>query len=367
MRITLLVVATAALFLATANESPARTWYVAADGSGDHPTIQDAVNAASSGDVVLVGPGTYSDYSSRSIGSVRSACLFLKSGVTVQSESGPALTILDPNGEAEIGVVMYVATDAKLIGFTVQNVTHERGFIWSSGDCEVLDNHFLGVGLSNSLRCFQSTPLIQNNYFDGRGINMNGSPGRIIGNVVDGSDAAFAQGVWWVEDEPGVGLIAGNVFFECVNAGLLLTRGSPPVIGNTIVNCRNGIVADRANLDLRRNLVVGSWQIGMFTSDLPVPPVLECNNIWGSANGTDYAGEMPDPTGQNGNISEDPLFCDAGSDDFQLQWGSPCLPANSAGCGPIGARGFGGCNAVSIEPETWTHVKARYRDAAKRK
>lgn len=37
------------------------TWHVAKDGSGDYSVIQDAVNAAASGDTIRIGPGRYDD------------------------------------------------------------------------------------------------------------------------------------------------------------------------------------------------------------------------------------------------------------------------------------------------------------------
>lgn len=37
------------------------TWHVAKDGSGDFSVIQDAVNAAASGDTIRIGPGRYDD------------------------------------------------------------------------------------------------------------------------------------------------------------------------------------------------------------------------------------------------------------------------------------------------------------------
>jgi parallel beta-helix repeat protein len=40
----------------------ARTWRVEKDGSGDFTVIQDAINAASSGDVVQIGPGVFQEY-----------------------------------------------------------------------------------------------------------------------------------------------------------------------------------------------------------------------------------------------------------------------------------------------------------------
>ncbi len=42
--------------------SEARTWQVAKDGSGDFSVIQDAVDAAESGDEIHIGPGRFDDY-----------------------------------------------------------------------------------------------------------------------------------------------------------------------------------------------------------------------------------------------------------------------------------------------------------------
>ncbi len=39
----------------------ARSWHVEQDGSGDWVRINTAVEAAASGDTILIGPGRYSD------------------------------------------------------------------------------------------------------------------------------------------------------------------------------------------------------------------------------------------------------------------------------------------------------------------
>lgn len=54
---TLLILALVALPLSV----QARTWFVARDGSGDYTVIQDAVDAAASGDTIRIGPGRYDE------------------------------------------------------------------------------------------------------------------------------------------------------------------------------------------------------------------------------------------------------------------------------------------------------------------
>ncbi|MDH3198449.1 MAG: hypothetical protein OEO21_09440, partial [Candidatus Krumholzibacteria bacterium] len=60
-----------------------------------------------------------------------------------------------------------------------------------------------------------------------------------------------------------------------------------------------------------------------------------CNNVYGNAGGDSC---VADQIGINGNISLDPLYCDAASGDFTLRTSSPCLTAR---CGAMGAFGLG--------------------------
>src|SRR5205823_4414817 len=74
--------------LSVANESEAATIRVPAD----YATIQQAISAASSGgDTVIVAPGTYSE-----------TIDFLGKDLTVTSEQGPAVTIIDGHGAGSV-------------------------------------------------------------------------------------------------------------------------------------------------------------------------------------------------------------------------------------------------------------------------
>lgn len=68
--------------------------------------------------------------------------------------------------------------------------------------------------------------------------------------------------------------------------------------------------------------------------------VFECCDVF--ENGLDDFYGLPDPTGSDGNISADPLFCDPGADDYHLMTGSPCIPlASTPTCSRMGALEIG--------------------------
>ncbi len=48
--------------MSLATPASARTWYIEKDGSGDFTVIQEAVDAAVSGDTIRIGPGRFDDY-----------------------------------------------------------------------------------------------------------------------------------------------------------------------------------------------------------------------------------------------------------------------------------------------------------------
>ena len=88
----------------------------------------------------------------------------------------------------------------------------------------------------------------------------------------------------------------------------------------------------------------------------PCFPTISCCDIFGNEDG-DWIGCIADQYGINGNISEDPLFCDPDAGDFHLHCTSPCAPAQQPDCGLIGALGVG-CGATATVPTTWGAIKS---------
>jgi len=86
---------------------------------------------------------------------------------------------------------------------------------------------------------------------------------------------------------------------------------------------------------------VGLW------ADAASSPALSCSDLFGNPGGN-YGGTLADQTGLNGNISVDPLFCDAAGGDYTLDAASPCLPANNDCHLQMGAFGWG-CGTTAAE------------------
>ncbi len=85
--------------------------------------------------------------------------------------------------------------------------------------------------------------------------------------------------------------------------------------------------------------------------------VLSCCDVFGNELG-DWVGCISGQGALYGNISLDPLFCDAAHQDFRISTLSPC--ALPPACGLIGARPVG-CGPQAIESMSWGRVKARFR------
>jgi len=81
----------------------------------------------------------------------------------------------------------------------------------------------------------------------------------------------------------------------------------------------------------RNNLIVGN-QIGLEVEFEFFNPTWENNLVFN--NGVDYKG-IADQTGQNGNISAEPLLVDFANGDYHLQYGSPAIGAGSTQDAPV--------------------------------
>lgn len=93
-------------------------------------------------------------------------------------------------------------------------------------------------------------------------------------------------------------------------------------------------------------------------------PLLSCCDIYGNEGG-DWVGVIADEYGINGNISEDPLFCDHPGGDYTLSCASPCAPENNPDCGLIGAWPVA-CGASPVERTTWGRLRQTFGEEANR-
>ena len=86
-----------------------------------------------------------------------------------------------------------------------------------------------------------------------------------------------------------------------------------------------------------------------------------CCDIYGNAGG-DWVGTIAGQLGQDGNICEDPLFCDPENGDFTLHCTSPCAPFTppNTECDLIGAWPIG-CGGTPVVESTWGAIKAMFR------
>ena len=87
---------------------------------GEYPTIQEGIDAASSGDIVMVAPGTYVDE------------IELKAGVIVRG-AGEGQSIIDGGGDA--GDVV------KAVGNAITPDTKLQGFTITDGLCPGTNHH----------------------------------------------------------------------------------------------------------------------------------------------------------------------------------------------------------------------------------
>jgi parallel beta-helix repeat protein len=336
----------------------------------DRPTIQSAINVAAFGDTVLVAPGTYVENIN-----------FGGKAITVRSESGPEVTIIDGrNADSVLSFTSGEGRDSVLNGFTLQNGrTSLGGGIKVQGSSPTITNNVIrnnhactgaGIGINfgsplirlNSIAgnrisdCFEvgggggigivgptSAEILDNVISDntssnGGGINLSVAGTPIIKrNIIKGNNTlSFGQGggIYIISDSNPLivqNLITGNQAHT--GGGLYLTNSSPgpTLVNNTIadnnaISMGSGFFVEGfgARTELTNNIIVAKpGQSGLHCGNLGFlnPPIIRFNNIF-SSGGMAYGGSCSDKTGMDGNISSDPLFTNPTLGDYHLRQGS---------------------------------------------
>ncbi|MFH1689757.1 MAG: right-handed parallel beta-helix repeat-containing protein [Candidatus Eisenbacteria bacterium] len=313
---------------------------------GDHPTIQEGVNAAAEGDTVLVDHGTYAGPLNRSISFLGiNRCLVSKDGAdstiidceqadraflfgTGETEASivDGFTVVNGGGRPFNGGAIYIYGASPTIRNCVfrQNTAADAGAVlclYSSStisDCTFVDNS-ANSQFGGALACSYSSPVVTGCTFSG-----NAAPAGSAIRMYDSSGS--------INDCT----IVGNSTTEY--GVIRFDISSTTAITNTIV-------------------AFNTHGIPIHCAGGSVPTTTHCV-VFGNAEGDSLSGSYHD------NLFVDPLLCDMYGGNFSLCADSPCLPGSLGNPWGelVGAcdQGCAECGSA-VEQTTWGVMKGMYR------
>lgn len=307
-------------------------WAATINVPADQPTIQDAINAASNGDTVLVAPGTYYELID-----------FTGKAITVQSSGGAAATILDGNGSGPLVSFQSGETSTSVLeGFTLRNAmaTVAGSAVYlSRSSATIIGNIFLNNTEATGLW--------------GAAIGGDVSSPVVIGNLFKNNscDSQFLSGVVVVVND-SVPTIVNNVFLDnpCRAVNMTIPTGlAAYVSNNTFVGNSVGILVDAevvTSAQVYRNNLLFENTVGLevdFGSAANYP-TWKNNLVFGSTT-ADYQG-IPDQTDIDANLSANPLLKDPADGDVHLLYGSPAIDVGDMSTPALPATDYYGAPRV---------------------
>ena len=376
MRTCLLSILLLGHLLLSAPSSSAATITVDVNGSGDFLSIPEGVDAASSGDTVLVLPGVYPSTENRNI-----SCRGLP--MVIMSRDGREATILNMDAPScEMTGFLFDAGEGRdtiVDGFTVQgyNVLFGcSGFLCGGAASPTIRNcrftecyadgymHIDGWGAAGCV--FGGSPLFEDCVFDNNhayatagGVFLDGPAQPIFERCVfiDNTDSWEGSGSAFVHDcvaqfrncvfkhhpRSSAVVVDWGGYASFTNCTFVGNSGGP-IIGTHDSGCR---------FDVLNSVFAFNDSEGIIGDD-GISSVTHCCLY---ETGTD---SLPGQTAPN--IWLDPRFCGFPADDLTLCADSPCLPENNDWEELIGAYGEG-CPpcGTAVERHSWGTIKALFR------
>jgi len=330
---------------------------------GTYATIQAAIDAASSGDTVLVSAGTY----------VENLTLDIRNaGITLKSESGADSTIIDGNINGSV-IAINGARNTTVDGFTITNgsgigfgsTTRGGGIFINNNNvtiqnCIIYNNEVTafggGIYVYNGNSITISNCAIYSNAatLSGGGIGIESdtvtiSRCRIYNNSATGDENGNGGGGIWAKDaSPMITncIIYGNevTAHDGVGAGigLVSTATASPVITNCTITRNKGVGDRGAGIGLGRcdpiitnTIIANNTKYGLYENhDHSFPVITNCD-FYGNGNlyhdttegELTTIAEVDALSGCSSNIDTNPLFIDSGSGNFHLSFDSLCIDA----------------------------------------
>ena len=267
---------------------------------GDYPTIQGAVDAASSGDTVLVYAGVYNE------------SVTVNKTLTVVSQSGPSSTIISSNSSDP--------PPANLFHVTANNVTISGFAITANGDEGVAAIMVAAAfcNISNNVCYGNSQGIYLWNYVHHNTITNNDVSSNHIGIVIQHSD---------------YNLIMNNTASRCEYGLSLAASSNNQVLNNTVnSNSQSGIYfLDYTTNNLIANNTISSNYRGVFVLGGGSNNIIYHNNflnnaqqasvsglnIWdnGRRSGGNYWTDYNGADANNDGLGDTPYVIDANNTD----------------------------------------------------
>lgn len=298
---------------------------------GDYVHIQNAIDAGTNGDVILVSPGVYNENIN-----------FKGKAVTVTSTNtaDPNVvksTIIHASGQSSVvSFISGESSNSVLAGFTITGGygtanpalgtgVYCGGGIYCSGSSPTIVGNIIisnsapsggtnPYGYGGGIACIQSDAIVTRNLVTanaacaGGGVAEYLGQARLTSNLICSNSAVDAGG--------GAAMIGGGQFIN----NTVLANAAPDA-GNVYASFdANGqcLVTD----NIICNATSGG---GLYVETQDSITQAAFNDVWNNSDGNYPGGQ--DLTGLNGNISQDPQFVDATNNDFHLLDVSPCINA----------------------------------------
>jgi predicted outer membrane repeat protein len=278
---------------------------VKADGTGEYPTIQAAVDGAPAFDIIDLADGVYTGAGNRDVS-------FHGKKITVRSESGdPSGCIVDCQGTSSDKHRGFIFDEQESPEALLEGVTITHGYA------------DLGAGIY---------------------VGIDGTAPTIRRCRVTDCTAQYGGGMWVSEaTSPTVENCTVCENTAVVGGGILVLGASATITGSTIADnlattMAPGIFQGNGSTVTIANSIIALNQNGPGVVCGGGGSIsLSCTDIYGNAGG-DWIDCVASQAGQNGNLGEDPLFCEVAGRDFSLHANSPCAEGNNEACGRIGSE-----------------------------
>ncbi|MCK4415323.1 MAG: right-handed parallel beta-helix repeat-containing protein, partial [Candidatus Eisenbacteria sp.] len=222
----------------------ATTYLVLPDGSGDFPTIQAAVDAASDGDQILLASGTFAGDGNRDVS-------LLGKAITLRSQvDDPTACIIDCGGAAGNARRAFLFVNGEGENSILRSVTVTNGWLegWDWQD-----------GTGGAVYCYAASPTIERCVFSGNSARAGGAM-----TVYYGSNPAIIDCTFEGNDA----YTAGN------GGGLLISASVHPLVSGCVFrnNGGTGISSEGTGTEVRNCEFSGPTHFGMSCGAVYVYP-----------------------------------------------------------------------------------------------